>query len=69
MTSKFKCRYLVYGYYQYHQFMKKFDDFYIKKFNKKILIEHNSTRHQYENSECGVYSINFILLVFCNPRM
>lgn len=42
-------------------FMKKFDDFYINKFNKKIEMDHNNTRHQYENSECGVYSINFIL--------
>ena len=42
-------------------FMKKFDDFYIKKFNKKIELKYNTTRHQYEYSECGVYSINFIL--------
>ena len=26
MTSTWKCRYLVYGYYRYHQFMEKFDD-------------------------------------------
>ncbi len=27
---------------------------------KKIKVDYNKTRHQYENSECGVYSINFI---------
>jgi len=26
-----------------------------------ITVEHNKIRHQYENSECGVYSMNFIL--------
>ena len=26
MTSKWKCRYLVYGYYRDHTFMAKFDD-------------------------------------------
>jgi Ulp1 protease family, C-terminal catalytic domain len=28
---------------------------------KKVKLEHNDTRHQYEGSECGVYSISFIL--------
>lgn len=28
---------------------------------KNIISDHNKIRHQYENSECGVYSINFIL--------
>lgn len=28
---------------------------------KKMLIDYNKNRHQYKNSECGVYSINFIL--------
>lgn len=29
--------------------------------NKNIEINYNKNRHQYEGSECGVYSINFIL--------
>ncbi len=28
--------------------------------NGKLKVDYNKTRHQYENSECGVYSINFI---------
>lgn len=28
---------------------------------KKIDVNYNKVRHQYQNSECGVYSINFIL--------
>lgn len=28
---------------------------------KKLIIDYNKNRHQYKNSECGVYSINFIL--------
>lgn len=31
------------------------------KIEKKYMIEYNRNRHQYKNSECGVYSINFIL--------
>ena len=27
---------------------------------KNVKVDYNKTRHQYENSECGVYSINFI---------
>jgi hypothetical protein len=27
----------------------------------KLLVDYNKNRHQYKNSECGVYSINFIL--------
>jgi hypothetical protein len=27
---------------------------------KKVDVDYNKIRHQYENSECGVYSINFI---------
>ena len=27
---------------------------------KKIISDHNKIRHQFDNSECGVYSINFI---------
>lgn len=50
-------------------FMKKFENFYKKKFNKKIEWKHNHTRHQYENSECGVYSINFILQLLNGKSM
>jgi hypothetical protein len=28
---------------------------------KDIEYEYNQTRHQYKNSECGVYSMNFIV--------
>ena len=28
---------------------------------QKLRAEYNKTRHQYENSECGVYSLNFII--------
>ena len=31
-----------------------------KELNKDIKIHINNNRHQYKNSECGVYSINFI---------
>ena len=32
-----------------------------KKNNKKCDVRFNKTRYQFKNSECGVYSINFIL--------
>lgn len=32
-----------------------------KKKNDKVKITYNKYRHQFKNSECGVYSINFIL--------
>ena len=51
------------------KYMKKFDDFYRKKFNKKIEMAYNTTRHQYQNSECGVYSINFILQLLNGKSM
>jgi len=31
------------------------------KYEKKMDIEFNKNRHQFKNSECGVYSVNFIL--------
>ena len=34
-----------------------------KKFNLKenlITVDYNKNRHQFKNSECGVYSINFV---------
>jgi hypothetical protein len=30
-------------------------------YEKLMDIKYNKTRHQYKNSECGVYSVNFIL--------
>jgi hypothetical protein len=43
-------------------FMKKFYNFFKSKNpNNKSDFRYNTTRHQYENSECGVYSIDFIL--------
>jgi hypothetical protein len=31
------------------------------KIESKLQVEYNHNRHQYKNSECGVYSLNFIL--------
>lgn len=31
------------------------------KIEKKMKVDYNHNRHQYKNSECGVYSLNFIL--------
>ena len=28
---------------------------------EKLDVRYNDVRHQYKNSECGVYSVNFIL--------
>ena len=39
----------------------KFLTKYKNKYEKILDIQYNKTRHQYENSECGVYSVNFIL--------
>ena len=32
-----------------------------KSFNNNIKKQYNNIRHQYKNSECGVYSLNFII--------
>ena len=32
-----------------------------KNINKKNIINYNKTRHQFKDTECGVYSINFIM--------
>lgn len=39
-------------------FMKKTSK---NKIESKLEVEYNHNRHQYKNSECGVYSLNFIL--------
>jgi hypothetical protein len=31
------------------------------KYEESMNIDYNKTRHQFKNSECGVYSVNFIL--------
>jgi len=42
--------------------MEKFSDYYEKNNpGKKCDVRYNKTRNQFKNSECGVYSINFIL--------
>lgn len=42
--------------------MKKFSNYYTKNNpGKKCDVRHNKKRNQFKNSECGVYSINFIL--------
>ena len=42
-------------------FMRRIADFCSKKLKlKNIKVDYNRIRHQYGNSECGVYSINFI---------
>ena len=50
-------------------FMKKFDTYHQNKFDKKCDVQRNTTRHQYENSECGVYSINFIIQLLGGKKM
>jgi hypothetical protein len=34
---------------------------YKNKIESKLNVEYNHNRHQFKNSECGVYSLNFIL--------
>ena len=51
------------------KFMEKFDKFHRNKFDKKCDVRHNTTRHQYENSECGVYSLNFIIQLLGGKKM
>jgi len=41
--------------------LRRFGKYAEDKFNIKINCSHNKTRHQYGNSECGMYSLNFIL--------
>lgn len=43
------------------KFMTKFSDYFENNNNKKCDVRYNKTRNQFKNSECGVYSINFIL--------
>lgn len=43
---------------------KKYEDL-----NEKAVIIYNDTRHQYEGSECGMYSMNFILERLNNVNM
>jgi hypothetical protein len=41
--------------------MEKFSNYCKKNINGKCDVRYNKTRNQFKNSECGVYSINFIL--------
>ncbi len=41
--------------------MNRISDFIKKRLSKKVTIRINNTPHQQKDSECGVYSINFIL--------
>nr|WBF70721.1 hypothetical protein [Megavirus caiporensis] len=41
--------------------IKKFTDFYKKKTGKDIIYKYNDRSYQKDNSECGVYSCNFII--------
>jgi hypothetical protein len=43
------------------KYMNKFVEYFQNKHNKECDSNHNRLRHQYGNSECGLYSINFIL--------
>jgi hypothetical protein len=53
--------YGLYPHQNIRHFMRKIALYCIKKLNRKSLdVSYNATRHQYGNSECGVYSINFI---------
>lgn len=44
-----------------HTIIKKFTDFYKKKTGKNIIYKYNNRSYQKDNSECGVYSCNFII--------
>lgn len=56
---------------EFRDFMKKICKFMINYLNfdkKDIDIRHNKLRHQYSDSECGVYSINFIIRMLNNKK-
>jgi hypothetical protein len=46
-----------------HSFMHPTEKNYIEK---KLHVEYNKIRHQFKHSECGVYSVNFILRLLNN---
>lgn len=46
--------------YEVRNFMKQLANEYTTRTGKKPIIDRNRIRHQYGNSECGVYSMNFI---------
>lgn len=43
------------------KFMRRCARYMKEKLNKSPKVDYNKMRHQYKGSECGVYSINFIL--------
>lgn len=54
-------RNLINNYNNINYNMKNFLKNIKNKYNDALDIRYNKFRHQYKNSECGVYSINFIL--------
>ena len=42
-------------------FMRRIGKFYADRYHAEPIADHNKVRHQYKGSECGVYSLNFIL--------
>lgn len=43
------------------KFMRRIARYYKEKNGRDPVVKHNEKQHQYENSECGVYSINMII--------
>ena len=41
--------------------IQDFNDYFQKKYHKKPLYTYNNIKYQKDNSECGIYSINFII--------
>ena len=48
------------------RYLRRVAVYYMNKTKKRPVVEYNRIRHQFENSECGVYSINFILITEIN---
>jgi hypothetical protein len=44
-----------------NEYMNNMKNLYEKIYEKEMIINYNNERYQYKNSECGVYSINFII--------
>jgi len=48
----------------FRKFMRKISRYAKNKFNipeKDLIVDHNKKRHQFGNSECGMFSLNFII--------
>lgn len=44
-----------------NKLMKRVEQYCVNKIGKPAIVKYNKVRHQYKNTECGVYSTNFIL--------